>query len=45
LKASKEFAAFAQGSSLKTWLYRFAIREALNHRRWFKRHNQKKCFH
>jgi RNA polymerase sigma-70 factor (ECF subfamily) len=26
---------------LKTWLYRIAIREALNHRRWFKRHLQK----
>ncbi len=25
----------------KTWLYRIAIREALNHKRWFKRHNQK----
>jgi RNA polymerase sigma-70 factor (ECF subfamily) len=26
---------------LKTWLYRIALREALNHKRWFKRHNQK----
>jgi RNA polymerase sigma-70 factor (ECF subfamily) len=26
---------------LKTWLYRIAIREALNHKRWFKRHLQK----
>ena len=26
---------------MKTWLYRIAIREALNHRRWFKRHLQK----
>jgi RNA polymerase sigma-70 factor (ECF subfamily) len=25
----------------ETWLYRIAIREALNHRRWFKRHVQK----
>jgi len=32
---------FRQGSSLKTWLYRIAIREALNHKRWFKRHLQK----
>jgi RNA polymerase sigma-70 factor (ECF subfamily) len=33
--------SFRQGSSLKTWLYRIAIREALNHKRWFKRHLQK----
>ena len=26
---------------MKTWLYRIAIREALNHKRWFKRHLQK----
>src|SRR5439155_24151227 len=32
---------FRQGSSLKTWLYRIAIREALNQKRWFKRHLQK----
>ena len=41
LKAFKGIRAFRQGSSLKTWLYRIAIREALNHRRWFKRHLQK----
>ncbi len=41
LKAFKGIRAFRQGSSLKTWLYRIAIREALNHRRWFQRHNQK----
>jgi len=40
-KAFKGIRSFRQGSSLKTWLYRIAIREALNHRRWFKRHNQK----
>jgi RNA polymerase sigma-70 factor (ECF subfamily) len=38
LKAFKGIRHFRQGSSLKTWLYRIAIREALNHRRWFKRH-------
>src|SRR5215472_13929291 len=38
LKAFKGICSFRQGSSLKTWLYRIAIREALNHRRWFKRH-------
>ena len=41
LKAFKGIKRFRGGSSLKTWLYRIAIREALNHRRWFKRHLQK----
>jgi RNA polymerase sigma-70 factor (ECF subfamily) len=41
LKAFRGIGGFRQGSSLKTWLYRIAIREALNHRRWFKRHLQK----
>jgi RNA polymerase sigma-70 factor, ECF subfamily len=41
LKSFKGIRNFRQGSSLKTWLYRIAIREALNHRRWFKRHLQK----
>jgi RNA polymerase sigma-70 factor (ECF subfamily) len=41
LKAFKGIQSFRQGSSLKTWLYRIAIREALNSRRWFKRHLQK----
>ncbi len=40
-KAFKGIRKFRGGSSLKTWLYRIAIREALNHRRWFKRHLQK----
>lgn len=41
LKAFRGIRKFRHGSSLKTWLYRIAIREALNHRRWFKRHLQK----
>jgi RNA polymerase sigma-70 factor, ECF subfamily len=41
LKAFKGIRNFRRGSSLKTWLYRIAIREALNHRRWFRRHLQK----
>jgi RNA polymerase sigma-70 factor, ECF subfamily len=41
LKAFRGIRNFRQGSSLKTWLYRIAIREALNHKRWFKRHSQK----
>src|SRR3989441_5731633 len=38
LKAFRGIAGFRRGSSLKTWLYRIAIREALNHRRWSWRH-------
>jgi RNA polymerase sigma-70 factor (ECF subfamily) len=41
LKAFRGIRNFRQGSSLKTWLYRIAIREALNYKRWFKRHLQK----
>ena len=41
LKAFKGIRSFRRGSSLKTWLYRIGIREALNQRRWFKRHVQK----
>jgi RNA polymerase sigma-70 factor, ECF subfamily len=41
LKAFRGIKCFRRGSSLKTWLYRIAIREALNHKRWFKRHDQK----
>jgi RNA polymerase sigma-70 factor (ECF subfamily) len=41
LKAFRGIRNFRQGSSLKTWLYRIGIREALNHKRWFKRHLQK----
>jgi RNA polymerase sigma-70 factor, ECF subfamily len=41
IKAFRGICSFRRGSSLKTWLYRIAIREALNHKRWFKRHLQK----
>jgi RNA polymerase sigma-70 factor (ECF subfamily) len=41
LKAFRGIRGFRHGSSLKTWLYRIAVREALNHKRWFKRHLQK----
>jgi RNA polymerase sigma-70 factor (ECF subfamily) len=41
LKAFRGIRQFRHGSSLKTWLYRIAIREALNQKRWFKRHLQK----
>lgn len=40
LKAFRGIQGFRQGSSLKTWLYRIAIREALNQRRWFRRHRR-----
>jgi RNA polymerase sigma-70 factor (ECF subfamily) len=38
LKAFRGIRGFRQGSSLKTWLYRIAVRESLNYRRWFWRH-------
>jgi RNA polymerase sigma-70 factor, ECF subfamily len=31
---------FRRSSSLKTWLYRVAVRQALNHRRWCWRHHR-----
>ena len=31
---------FRQSSSLKTWLYRVSVRQALNHRRWSWRHHR-----
>jgi RNA polymerase sigma-70 factor (ECF subfamily) len=40
LKAYRGIRGFRRGSSLKTWLYRIAIREALNHRRWWWRHRR-----
>ena len=41
LKAYRGIRGFRRGSSLKTWIYRIAIREALNQRRWFKRHRSR----
>jgi len=41
LKAFRGIRGFRRGSSLKTWLYRIAIREALNQRRWWRRHQSK----
>src|SRR2546428_13470818 len=41
LKALRGIRNIRRGSSLKTWLYGIAIREALNHKRWFKRPLQK----
>jgi len=38
LKAFRGMRSFQRGSSLKTWLYRIAVCEALNQRRWWRRH-------
>lgn len=41
LKAFRGIRGFRGGSSLKTWLYRIAVREALNQRRWWFRHQRR----
>lgn len=38
LKVFRNIASFRGESSLKTWIYRIAVNEARNHRRWFGRH-------
>ncbi len=38
LKVYRGAGSFAGKSSLKTWMYRIAMHEASNHRRWWKRH-------
>ncbi|MEQ1884491.1 MAG: sigma-70 family RNA polymerase sigma factor [Bryobacteraceae bacterium] len=38
LKVFRNVGTFRQESSLKTWIYRIAVNEARNHRRWFGRH-------
>ncbi len=40
LKIFRNIRNFRGGSSLKTWLYRIAVNEAYNHRRWFCRHHR-----
>jgi RNA polymerase sigma-70 factor, ECF subfamily len=40
LHAFRGIRGFRQGSSLKTWLYRISVRQALNHRRWCWRHHR-----
>jgi RNA polymerase sigma-70 factor, ECF subfamily len=40
LRAFRGIGGFRRGSSLKTWLYRISIRQALNHRRWCWRHHR-----
>jgi RNA polymerase sigma-70 factor (ECF subfamily) len=38
LKIFRGVATFREQSSLRTWIYRIAVNEANNHRRWFVRH-------
>jgi RNA polymerase sigma-70 factor (ECF subfamily) len=40
LCAFRGIGGFRRGSSLKTWLYRISVRQALNHRRWCWRHQR-----
>ena len=41
LKIFRNVGSFRGDSSLKTWIYRIAVNEARNHRRWFGRHRKK----
>ena len=41
LKVFRNIGSFRGDSSLKTWIYRIAVNEAHNHRRWFGRHRAK----
>jgi RNA polymerase sigma-70 factor (ECF subfamily) len=38
LKVFRTINSFRERSSLRTWIYRIAVNEAHNHRRWFARH-------
>ncbi|MBV9265267.1 MAG: sigma-70 family RNA polymerase sigma factor [Acidobacteriaceae bacterium] len=38
LKIFRSVGSFREQSSLRTWIYRIAVNEAHNHRRWFTRH-------
>jgi RNA polymerase sigma-70 factor, ECF subfamily len=39
LRVFRGIGGFRRGSSLKTWVYRISVRQALNHRRWCWRHH------
>lgn len=41
LKVFRNVGTFRGNSSLKTWIYRIAVNEAHNHRRWFQRHRKR----
>lgn len=40
LRVFRGIRGFRQSSSLKTWIYRVSVRQALNHRRWCWRHHR-----
>ena len=40
IKVFRGIGSFNANSSLKTWIYRIAVNEAYNHRRWFTRHQR-----
>jgi len=40
LKVFRSVGSFRGDSSLKTWVYRIAVNESRNHRRWFGRHRK-----
>jgi RNA polymerase sigma-70 factor (ECF subfamily) len=40
LKVFRNIPSFRGQSSLKTWIYRIAVNEGHNHRRWFSRHRK-----
>ncbi len=40
LKVYRNLSHFQGKSTLKTWIYRIAVNEAYNHRRWFSRHKK-----
>jgi RNA polymerase sigma-70 factor (ECF subfamily) len=40
LKVFRNIGSFKGNSTLKTWIYRIALNEAYNHRRWFTRHKR-----
>lgn len=41
LKVFRGVGSFRERSSLRTWIYRIAVNEAHNHRRWFSRHRKR----
>jgi RNA polymerase sigma-70 factor (ECF subfamily) len=40
LKIFRNIGSFRERSSLRTWIYRIAVNEAYNHRRWHSRHQR-----
>ncbi len=40
LKIFRNIATFREHSSLRTWIYRIAVNEAYNYKRWFSRHHR-----